>query len=341
MSLSYTVKRFLGLSRPSRIAYIDLAKCIATFLIIFAHTDITSYNLVYFSDSMRLFTFWICAGYTSRPDVIISRKTKLLVNYVVMTLVCVACSLWLFKIHVTSTDIFGLFYARFKMLSSPISAENPVLMPLCNSVLWFLPSFFVSYCFFKIIMKFRFWKGQALACLVSIVIATLLNLQPYLLPWGVDGAFLFAVYMCFGQWMRRYSFIESAGVKTLLICILVYAGVFILNGSTNMSTREYGSCWPLIVVGATAGVAALLILCRYLGNTWIGRLAMIFNSEALYIYGLQLVFLRISQLYIAPFLHSGVLTLITEMTLCFVGGYVVGKLFALVKTGFIRLFAAR
>lgn len=311
-----------------RLAYVDLAKCVALCLIIIAHTQ--WYVRVSFFDDMRLITFWICAGFTSRPDVNLKRKSRLIVNYFVMTAICMIVSVFYFKLPFSPFDLTGALYARFCLYPDPFAPGNTALMPLCNSVLWFLPALFTSYCLFKIIMMLRGFGRQAAACAVSIAIGSALTLLPFLLPWSADSAFIFAVFMCMGQWVRKYDLFRHVRLPLAIACLILYAVLAHFTGYINLSIRNYGNCWPLLLPTAFFGVLTLLLLCRYLENTWIARIAVEFNSQALFIFGMQLVFIGLADQWFGSAISDWKLRVGATVALCFIGGWLTGRLYNLI-----------
>lgn len=311
-----------------RLAFIDLAKCIALALIIVAHTQWE--ERVNFAENFRLAIFWICAGYTSKPDFSLRRKTKLLVSYAFMSVICLLYT-WLYEHQPpTGTDIYGIFYARFCILQPPLSPENPPLLVLFNSVLWFLPALFTSYCVFKMIMMAKSLRCRLMLVLCSLAVGSLLTLQPYLLPWSADSAFVFAVFMCIGHWLRQYRVLQRIGWIGMIVCLAVYIVSQHFVGEINLSLRMFGNYWPLLLISATSGSMLLLGICRWLDDTWPARLAVAVNSESLYIFGLQLIFIRLTDEWLADYLPDWRIRVLTYIVVCFTCGYAIGRLLKLI-----------
>ena len=308
--------------KTGRIAYVDLAKCLALAGLIIGHTP--DLRFVSFVDSMLLPVFWICSGYTTTGAVDLRRKLPLLGYYFLMAPVCLLFGIVAWHIPFSWTDIAGIFYGRVTLYAAPISEANPALMQYFCRVLWFLPSLFTSYCVFKVILMARTWIGQALMCVTSLIIATLLDMQPYLLPWSADTAFLFAVFMCFGRWMRRYELIERARFCDLLVSAAVFICLSPVTGFTNLSVRIYGALWPSLLVTATAGVYALLVLCRYLDRTWAAKVAVTLDRQALFIFGLQLIFLATNAEGLIGPVGQWWLSIPFALARCFAGAYIFG-----------------
>lgn len=311
-----------------RIAFIDLAKCVALALIIVAHTQWEA--RVGYTDNFRLVLFWICAGYTSSSEVNLLKKSRLLVSYALMSVLCLLYSVFYAGHSFTLTDIFGIFYARFSMMRPPLSADNPCLLPLYNSVLWFLPALFTSYCVFKVIMKAKTLRNRLVMCAGSLVIGTVLCRQPYLLPWSADMAFIFAVFLCAGHWMRRYRLLSRMGIIGLLLCLPVYAFSSLAVGEINLSISDLGHYWPLLIVSAISGATLLMGICRLIDNTWVARMAVTLNSQALYIFGLQLVFISLTDDWLAVYMPDWRIRVLSYIVICFACGFAIGNLFKLI-----------
>lgn len=321
MSVLYS-ETYTDKAAKKHLAFVDLAKCFALCCIIVAHSQ--WFEWVSFLDDMRLVTFYICAGYTSRTDVNLIRKSSLLLNYALMTVLCALFAVFYSGMSFTLQDFWGALYARYSILNPAIFPDTIRFLPLYNSVLWFLPSLFVSYCLFKVIMRATGFYKQLFLCFLSLVIGTILCYQPYLLPWSADTAFVTAVFMCVGHWLRRYKVIERCNLAAALACFMVYAILSSVTGYINLSIRNYGNLWPMLLPTAVSGVMTLLILCKYFERTWLARLAVVFNSQALFIFGLQLVFMLLTDHWLAEWLPDWKLRVAAYIVVCFAGGYIIG-----------------
>lgn len=322
-----------------RIQFIDLAKVLILICAITEHTE--AGFLMRGIDNMIVPVFWICAGYTSKPNFRLVRKARFLAYYAVLSLICMFCAVCLFGFPFDEYKILGFFYARYKIFDAPISAENPILLGLLNDPLWFLPSFFTTYCIFKLILSISSsFKGQAIACGISLLIASAFYYYcPVLLPWSWDMAFAYAVFLCIGYWIRKYNILERGGLKTVISYIIAYMCITGYTGMTNPPVRDYGSHWPSLILTGTLGVLAFLSLCRYFDHTLISRISVSISKETLFIFGLQLLMLYLIGIYYMwhYFIFDWKIRLVINLTVCFAGGYIVGRVYRLLVKGIYNL----
>lgn len=309
-----------------RLAFVDIAKCIALALLIVSHGE--AYYLFEFYDVLWLPVFWICAGYTSAVDFSLKKKFRLLGYYLFMNLICVLFSVTYAGDSITWTDLWGILYARYYIGIAP-GEPRICYLPLFNAALWFIPSLITTYCIYKILLIPRTFKGRTLMCVASLAIATGLDQLPVLLPWTIDGAFVFAVFMCFGRWLRQYDVINRAGFLVMAACVILFFCLSDFTGLTNPSIRIYGHHWPSFLLTSMAGVTGVLLICRYFERTWIGRIAVWFDSEAIFTFGLQLIVMKVYYDYIAFTFENWKIRVLLCILSCFIIGWLVGKFYRL------------
>lgn len=321
----YDLKKGAG----RRLAFVDLAKCIAICWAIWSHTE--AYYMMDMVDNIILPIFWICSGFTSRRDFKIRNKLKLIAYYFILSALCLLFAVFYAGKSLDANAVLGIFYARFMIYDAPLSASNPMLFSLYNGVLWFIPSLFTSYCVFRLLLKASTFRMQLVLCVASLCIAGALDFLPVLLPWSIDTAFVFAVFMCIGYWLRRYRIVERFGLEMALACLIIYLCLDRFTWLTNPSVRDYGLHWPSLMFTASFGVTSLLIFCKYLDRTWLARIAVAFDKEALFIFGLQLVFLKLITERTFGVIESWKLRIFIDIAGCFIGGYIVGKIYGAIS----------
>lgn len=111
-------------------------------------------------------------------------------------------------------------------------------MECSNGQLWFLTSLFMSFIFFRILLRVKYKKNVAL---LYVLLSLIFFRLPILLPWSIDTAFLGALFMYLGFEVKdkknllvRTDFVELIGM-IIVYCIVVY-----YNGGINFSVRQYG-----------------------------------------------------------------------------------------------------
>lgn len=327
---------FPEISRGSRtrIAFVDLAKCIALCWVIWEHTEAN--YMMRIIDNVILPVFWVCSGYTTKYDFSLRSKTKLIAYYFALSFACVIYAVFYRHVTLTADDFWGILYARYCFYDAPASASNPCLLPIYNGVLWFVPSLFTTYCVYKLLLLGKSFRAQALLCILSLVIATFLDMLPILLPWSIDSAFVYAVFMCVGGWLRKYDVMSRASLAMTLAMVVLYLCLDRVTWTTNPSMRDYGLNWPSYILTASVGVTALLMLCRYLEHTWLARVAVWFDVEAIFIFGLQTIFLSWFVEITSGMFESWKVRVALDLAVCFVGGFIVGKIYRLITLVFRR-----
>lgn len=310
-----------------RLPYVDLAKCVALVLVICSHSEISF--MIDGVDNIILPVFWICSGYTSSDYINLRKKSKLLFYYAFLSLICVLYCVFYLDLEVTSDRLLGIFYARYKIFKEPISVSNPCLLDLCNTVLWFLPSLFTAFCVFKVILKGNSFKSQSARCVVFLIIAWLFGFCPVLMPWSIDSAFIIAVFLCIGFWIRKYRLLQDTAFSFLISALLIYLCLDRFTWMTNPSLNDFGQHWPSVLVTATFGVVVLVLLCRYLDRTWLARTAVVFSKESLFIFGLSIVFASYLHRPLFNNIESWKIRMLILIASCFIGGLIAGKLYKL------------
>lgn len=275
--------------RKERLDYVDMAKFIALLCIICGHTD--GGVALTFIENMRLPVFWFCAGYTTSAVFSLPRKFKgLLKPYIAMSLIYLLFTLAYNPAMVTGDSLLGIAYSRFNLYAA-WSGHSLKLMTLYNGVLWFLTAFFSSYCVFRLVLMPRRLRGQGLLALLSLVVFYFLNKLPVLLPWSLDTAFFFAPVMWAGRATRLLRLPERFSWQTILVSAAVYVVFNHVMGIANYSIRDMGVNYPAVFVAAVSGPMAFLCICRYAAGTKVAALSARLNRKALYIFGLQTIFL--------------------------------------------------
>lgn len=309
-----------------RILYVDVAKCVALIFIVVCHTEWS--HMVSFVDNMALPVFWICSGFTSRSDFSIRRKARaLLVPYILLSAICLIFTLMITHAARCDEYIAGFLYSRWKIFAAPLSDANPPIMTMHNSVLWFLTSLFAAFCLLKIVfLTARSFRAQVIALVLLILAQWGLLFLPVLLPWSLDTAPFVASLMLVGHWLREYRLLEKKKAWIIgLLCAAIYAVANRLCGPTNYSIREMGEVWPSAFVCGVSGTFVLLYQCRLAGDNAVTRFLSVLNSQALFIFGLQLVFIALSAFVTTRLPEISLLRMSATVVICFTGGFLTGR----------------
>lgn len=324
-----------------RLLGIDMAKIIGLVIVLLTHTEI--YYRMAYVDNMSLPVFWICAGYTTLSAISLRRKAmKILIPYVVMSALCLLYTRCYRHEPVGWTQIEGILYARAWIEAGSPGPENPFIMTAYNSVLWFLPSLFTAYCLYKFILLTRGVRTQSLLCALSLAVMYQLTYLPVLLPWSLDTVFFYAPLMWVGGMLRRHDLIARGGWRLALACAVLYLCINYLTGPTNYSVRDLGAWWPAAFGCAVTGVIPLLWFCSLFERTWLAVAMSWLNRQALFIFGMQMVFINLAIEYFGPtVIFSWKLRVLIILIYCFAGGTAIGWLYRLAERPVKNLFSSR
>ncbi len=306
-----------------RLLFVDGAKGFALICVMLGHT--AGGCLVSYIDNFLLPVFWVAAGFTSRTDFNMRRKFKsLIVPYLMMSIICLLFTAVQSPSSVGWSSLLGIIYSRFSVYPFDDSEPHLVLMNLNNSVLWFLSSLFTAYCLFRVILRCGSLRRQTLASVVSVSCGFLYQFIPILLPWSIDTVLFIAPLMWCGHMLRRYRLLERYGWRMLLVTLPLYAMCNACAGPTNYSVRVMGDCYPASFGCAVTGAVALLTIFMYLERTYINKAFALLNTKALYVFGLQLIFITAAA-YVCGHLHLSLWpTVACQIILAIVGGYAAG-----------------
>lgn len=311
-----------------RLYWLDMAKAFMLLPAILEHTE--AGFLWDWCDSMVLAVFWMGAGYVSRPDFnIISKAKSLLLPYFVMSALCLIF-LWTYVNEpFNQLQIEGVLYGRFKLWRDPLSELNPKLMTDMNSVLWYLPSFFLSYIVFKLLIKVKGLARNVGAIVICVVASWLMGMLPILLPWSLDTAPAFGSLIYCGRLIRLSEILKKRAVLLTFAGVVGYTVFNQLAGVTNISIGYFGNSIFYWYAAALCGATAFLALCSLCGESALSRGVAWFNRGALFIFGMQLVFTRLAQDFYAPYgIESWKIRAVIVLIFCFAGGKILSVLYS-------------
>ena len=242
-----------------------------------------------------------------------------------MNALCLCFTFIVQKGSISAISILGIFYSRVYFFTPQPDTHQIVLMNLYNAPLWFLTSLLTAYILFALILKAKRYKYQASIAISMIACSILLQYLPILLPWSIDTAFLIAPLMWCGHLLRKLNILQKFSWKILILTTAIYCLLSPCIGMTNFSIRDFGQFYPLAIIGGAAGAIAFFEIFMLLNRTFFVRKLAEFNTQALYIFGLQLVFIFIGS-YIASKTHiSPTLTGVIQIALACIGGFFSGK----------------
>ena len=309
---------------PNRILWIDAAKAFALFCLIIGHTDL--WPIVAKIDLLLLPIFWVAAGYTSSSSIRIKAKAaKLITPYIIMNALCLCFTLIVQKGSISPTSILGIIYSRVFIFTSQPDSHQIILMNLYNAPLWFLTSLLTAYILLAVILKAKTYKFQTFIVIGMIACSTLSQYLPILLPWSIDTAFFIAPLMWAGHVLRKLNALQKFSWKILIITAATYCLLSPCIGMTNFSIRDFGQLYPLAIIASAAGAVAFFEIFLLFKDAFLIRKLAVFNNQALYIFGLQLVFIFIGSYIASKTSLSSALTGLLQICLACIGGFFSGK----------------
>ena len=207
-----------------RLEWLDFGKAMGILVVLAVHVGCSLGALTFYGGMFYMPIFFFAAGYTFRRKegesygVFLWKKAKrLLIPYF-----GTSAFLWLFFYLKDSVlggnpgdlkiqSLLGILYSRNQMWQSGCTGENPVLLNLLNSPLWFLTALFLVYAWYGLISKSR-RKYQILAAGLAVSViwhyAT-----PLLLPWSLEAVPYFACFFAAGEAFREKDGIQNVPRK--------------------------------------------------------------------------------------------------------------------------------
>ena len=271
-----------------RLDYIDIAKGIGVLTVIYSHSGGEN-GLMTYIGGFFIPLFFVLSGitYSNRNDRFIDytiRKFKHLIFpyafFSVMLLV-------LYR-HFSFVDILGVFYSRYCLYPFSVS-PNIHFMESGNAPMWFLTAMFVSLVLFRVLLdneKKLYWIIG-----VYVIIIGLSAYLPILLPWSIDAAFLFSLFIYIGTKVKSVNY-NKIGVLIFFLMLVLYFGICYCNGEPNLSVREYGHSFILVLLTGTLGAIIVIKASQWLEKSYFKNVLMAFGQHSLTIFCIQMLLLR-------------------------------------------------
>lgn len=176
-------------------------------------------------------------------------------------------------------------YPKAKDVLVFVPKNNIDLMTALNAPLWFLTAMFVSLVVYRFILikANQNNKKELIYLSICILIGILFKyFCPILLPWSVDTAFISVGFLHMGRILKRKDNFNLLCKRPVSVIFIVIAFVLTsyLNGSVNMSIRDFGKSVLLYLIVGGLGTISIMMLSKaiemnfkYLTKLleWIGR----------------------------------------------------------------------
>lgn len=255
-----------------RLVWIDYAKVIGIFLVVFGHTAIPGYlyNAI-FSFHMPLFFFisgylFSFKKYNSYKHFLLKRSKQLVIPYFYFNIITYI--FWFFigrKYGNDSTQnipfytpIIGIFYGN--------GIGNYLVHNIAS---WFLACLFIAenlfFLFFENVEK----NKKSILLLIFLLIGYLdYTYDPVRWPWSFNVALVALVFYGFGNVFKEKidTFLRKRVIFLLLVMLAtfpVYIFFFTINQGVNLNFNYYHNYW-YFWPGALSGILIVLIISRML-----------------------------------------------------------------------------
>ena len=272
----------MGITRDNRIAWIDVAKGIGIFLIVFGHTMQSGFvRQVIFSFHVPFFFFLSGVTYkreTSFYTFLRKKVSGLLVPYWVWGIISIAVFLFAGSfLHLEEANT-GLLNNLFGLLYGNPRTE----LMWWNRPLWFIPCLFITLLIVDVIERIIFIENRGGQRRIAVIIISLLigiiwnKASGLILPFHMEAALGMISYTEMGIMFRDNRIdkrIEgtSTGAKSVLVIVCIIAGVLLsgINGWAQVLRCTYGKYPGLFIVTSILLITATTVLAVCVGKNFL------------------------------------------------------------------------
>lgn len=266
-----------------RIAWIDISKAIGIFIVLINHAMLNLGIITFLGGMFYMPVFFVLSGYTFKENYAESFKSflsakakRLLLPYMFFQLFLTG--MYTIKNLIEKQSFFqaimpvlGAVYSRNALYPSEkdvlvkVPETNINLMSSLNAPLWFLTALFVSLIVYKFILlrADNNKKKELIYVSISIVVGIGFKyLCPFLLPWSIDTALISVGFLHMGRILEREHLFERLCKKPLSIALIIFIFVVTsyINGSVNMSVRDFGKSVVLYLIVGSLGTISIMFL---------------------------------------------------------------------------------
>lgn len=231
-------------SSKRRLEWLDAVKGICIILIMASHYCNIPY-IGYYLFAGYVQVFFIASGYTLKDEInkekILKRIKRILIPYFFWgVFFCILLFLFrLYSFEGLYINLKGLIYSRCCLF--PINSDNNIFLLGPNNPLWFLTGLlcatFLSYLYFAV--KKTIFRLILIGLYIALTI--IFDYLPILLPWSIDTAFIGAIFIIIGFYVKQKAFFALKSNALIIVSFtIVYIFLVMFNPNINMSVREYG-----------------------------------------------------------------------------------------------------
>ncbi len=268
-----------------RLKYIDIARGIAMFIIVFGHTiSATSahsyaiYRILFF---INVPIFFVLSGYMFRVKegesfwkFVRNKFLRIMLPYFFWAL------LFLVPYFIFGKDIINQFsqessFDIWTQIGNVFYGNGVNNALKQNGPLWFLPALFMTeVLFYYVIYSVKNKKMEVITFVATLIIGFLCTLfvEKIYLPWGLNSALTIGSFFYFGYLLKEWQILdrlktEYNNICLFIVCILMCGLAIFFNESSNVvwADYQYLNYCLTIVAGITSALAILLL------SKWIGK----------------------------------------------------------------------
>lgn len=307
----------------SRIPYLDTAKVIAMFLVVFAHLFSTYSQTRLFIYAFHMPFFFLISGVFHKNKDKIDVKNpiyKLIIPCIFYSCLYIILNP-VIEIFVGKTSITNYLHEVFALTYKTIRALI-ISGDLANVPCWFLVSLFSCRIMMDTILKIRNIILQLITILVVLAIAMKIHLPLFLNSTAMIFPFYFAGSVCSSKF-KNLTFRKSY-VIIILLCVILSVAISLTNGrvsvhSFNFGTLPYHLNIVAFYVNATLGSLALLLLSVASDNQI--KVITALATTLLPIVGLQWLFISPYQ-YLTDFRYNTIVPVLFTVFIIIVSYYI-------------------
>ncbi|MCD8208851.1 MAG: acyltransferase family protein [Bacteroidales bacterium] len=273
-----------------RIAWIDIAKGICIFAVMFGHIGVDEVNYVVYS--FHLTVFFILSGYTARQedlskDYLNKKFRSLMVPYFV-TCLCVTLmdviNQILYWQDASVSGIFSVVYndiVRSFMASGLNTNLGSTTVNGYIGAIWFLPALFFALIMTQLLLKYIKKPLVRFAISLALMVAAILSSEFIWLPFSVQSAACGVFFILFGYELKQHADrFERFNWKHCLICLAVFLVCVFLRRSTIVFATASTDDLLLGLIASICSSLVILYVARHLGKcrplAWVGRNSLLF-----------------------------------------------------------------
>ncbi len=259
--------------------WIDTAKVMGIFLVIYGHGGISDYPVRDFIYTFHMPLFFVLSGLLYKPLSPIETIKKdwhtLLVPYLILNATCLFMFIGIAFLQGNLSWLF--LWKRFGAIALGLGYSTQQWIPV-SSPCWFLIALFLCRLLLSLIHRHFTRTTLSALCIISVITAILmsaLNIDT-LIP--IDSAvmampFVGVGYMMKSVFLRPGIIMRRARLQLLAAMAFLVISIFccVINGPIDMDYFSHGNSWVLFYIGGACGSAFIICIANLLFNSAIDR----------------------------------------------------------------------